>query len=86
MGYALGTATNLRAIELPTGVRDAVQKLLAGIEAAETIQGVNMAGHRAEGFVLGLETASAFRASVIEALYIGLYAAVCARRLSLSCE
>lgn len=62
---------DLRAIALPTGVRVEVLKLLAAIDAAESGQGVRVAGQRAEGFVLGLETASAFKSDVIEALYIG---------------
>ncbi|WP_052028548.1 hypothetical protein [Pseudomonas syringae] len=62
---------SLRTLVLPTGVRAEVLKLLAGIEVAESAQAVNMAGHRAEGFVLGLETACALKADVIEALYIG---------------
>lgn len=63
--------TDLRSIVLPTAVRAEVLKLLAALEAAESTQAVNMSGQRAEGFVLGLEAASAFKPDMIEALYIG---------------
>jgi len=66
----------LRTFVLPTGVL----KLVAGIEMAESPQAVNMTGHRAEGFVLGLETACALKADVIEALYIQFEAATNAKR------
>jgi hypothetical protein len=58
-------------MELPSGIHAVVLKLVASIEVAESAQGVYMASQRAEGFVLGLETASAFKTEVIEALYIG---------------
>lgn len=61
----------LRKLELPPAVRAAVLKLLDTIEVAESARSVNMAAHRAEGFVLGLETAGAFRPDICEALYIG---------------
>ena len=73
----------LRTLVLPAGVRAEVLKLLAGIEVGESAQGVNMAGQRAEGFVLGLETAGAFKADVIEALYIGFETAAELQRKSL---
>ena len=62
---------NIRTMELPAGVRAAVLRLVAGIEVSESVQGVNMASQHAGGFVLGLETAGAFRQDIIEALYIG---------------
>jgi len=77
---------NLRALELPSGVHAAVLKLLVAIEAAESLQGVNIARLRAEGFVLGLETAQAFKLEVIEVLYIGFDEASCARLAALRTE
>lgn len=62
---------SIRTMELPAGVRAAVLRLLAAIEVSESVQGVNMASQHAGGFVLGLETAGAFRPDVIESLYIG---------------
>lgn len=64
-------AVDLRALVLPSGVRVVVLKLLAALEVVDTAQGVNMAAAHAEGFVLGLEAAGAFRAADIEALYVG---------------
>lgn len=66
---------NPKTLELPTGVRAAVLKLLNAVEVAESVRSVNMAAQRAEGFVLGLETAGAFRPDVLEALYIGFESA-----------
>ena len=74
---------NLRTMVFPTRVRAEVLKLLASIEVADSAQGVNMASQRAEGFVLGLETASAFKADVIEALYVGFDKAIEERIASL---
>ena len=58
-------------MELPPHTRATVLRLLSAIEVAETPRAVNMASQRAEGFVLGLETAGAYKTDVIEALYIG---------------
>jgi hypothetical protein len=55
---------NLRALVLRPGVRAAVLKLLPELEE-EAAHVVNMAGQPAKGFVLGLETASAFHADTI---------------------
>lgn len=70
---------NMRALLMPTGVRAEVLKLLAGIEVAESAQSVNLAGQRAEGFVLGIETAGALKNDVVEALYVGFDIATQAR-------
>jgi len=70
---------NLRTLVLPTGVRAEVLKLLASIEVAGSAQAIKMGSTRAEGFVLGLETASAFKTDLIEALYLGFDAVVRAR-------
>lgn len=65
----------LRALELHSRIRAAVMSLQDSIEVAETVQGIRMASQRAEGFVLGLETASALRPDVVEDLYIGFESA-----------
>ena len=62
---------DLRALVMPTTVRNEVFKLLATIEVAETAQAVRVSSNRAEGFVLGLETAQGFTNELIESLYIG---------------
>ena len=72
--------TDLRMMVLPTLVRSVVTRLQAAIEVADTNQGMVMAAQRAEGFVLGLETAGAFQSDVIEALYVGFENAVAIRR------
>lgn len=51
---------DLRTLILPTYVRNEVFKLLAAVEISESNQAVRLAGERAEGFVLGLETAGGF--------------------------
>lgn len=75
--------SDLSTMVLPNGVRAAVVKLQAAIEVAETKQAMNMAVQRAEGFVLGLETAGAFRADVIEKMYVGFEETCLARQLAL---
>jgi len=79
MGHSPGTTMNIRAIALHGAVRTVALKLLAGIEASESAQSVNMAGQRAEGFVLGLEAACALKVDVIENIYIGFSTAVSQR-------
>jgi len=74
---------NLRTLEIASGIRAEVLKILLSIEAAESIQAINMTSHRAEGFVLGLETASALKKEIIEMLYIGFEAATQDRRAHL---
>ena len=66
---------DLRALVMPITVRNEVFKLLATIEVAETVQAVRISSSRAEGFVLGLETAQAFNNELIESLYIGFESA-----------
>lgn len=70
---------DLREQELPTMVRAAALKLLASVQIADNVQALRLAEQRAEGFVLGLETASAYRAETIETLYIGFEQAVADR-------
>ncbi|WP_231667932.1 hypothetical protein [Pseudomonas quasicaspiana] len=74
---------SLNALILPPSVRSVVDRLRAQIEVAETVQGVNMAAQRAEGFVLGLETSGGYKADQIEALYIGLETVAQSRREAL---
>jgi len=70
-------------MELPTGVRTAVLKLLVAVETGESIQAVNMASQRAEGFVLGLETAHALKPDMIEFLYTNFDAAAAQQRTAI---
>lgn len=65
---------------LPPTYHVVAQKLLSAIEEGPTPNLVATAGTRAEGFVLGLETAHALEAARIEALYI-LFAKAAERRL-----
>lgn len=74
---------DLRALVMPTRVRNEVFRLLAAIEVAETAQALSVSEKRAEGFVLGLETACAFNAEMIETFYIGFESAAKARRFTL---
>jgi hypothetical protein len=65
------TALDLHTLVLPARVRAVVLNLLTAIEVGQSAEAVNLAGQRAEGFVLGLETGSAFSQADIEALYRG---------------
>ncbi|PHN22808.1 hypothetical protein [Pseudomonas sp. ICMP 561] len=65
---------------LPPGVRAVVDRLQAQIEVAESVQGVNMAAQRAEGFVLGLETSGGYKTDQVETQYIGFEAVAQSRR------
>lgn len=69
---------DLRTMDMPELVRTQVFRLLASIEVAETKQAVCIAAQRAEGFVLGLETAG-FHHRLTEALYIGFESAAADR-------
>ncbi|MFK3970213.1 hypothetical protein ACI2KS_05730 [Pseudomonas sp. NPDC087358] len=70
---------DLRSLTMPVGIRNQVFRLLAAIEVAESVQAVRMAVNRAEGFVLGLETAEALKRDMIEAMYVGFETASEAR-------
>lgn len=56
---------DLRALPMPIGVRNQVFRLVAAIEVAETIQALRVTANRAEGFVLGLETAEGFNNDLV---------------------
>lgn len=76
---------DLRAVVMPTCGCNEVFRLVAAIEVAETAQALNVTTNRAEGFVLGLETASATPAALVEALYFGFKIAA-KQRLFVICE
>jgi hypothetical protein len=61
---------DLKTMVMPDLVRAEVTRLLVALEAAESTHALLMAAQRAEGFVLGLETAG-FHKHVIEDFYIG---------------
>jgi len=71
----------LKALNLPKAVQAQVLKLLAQIDRAQTADDLFRASDRAEGFVLGLETAKALSAGSIEVLYKAFEDATTARRL-----
>lgn len=77
---------NVHTIELPARIRHEVLKLVAAIQVGETAQSVGMACQRAEGFVLGLETAVALRNGTIEALYVSFELAGALKRQNLDLE
>jgi hypothetical protein len=58
------------SVTLPPNIMKIAERLLASIESADSmLQGVKV-GARAEGFVLGLETACCIEAEQIETLYV----------------
>lgn len=57
-------------IILPKEALKVAERLLAAIEAADNMLKAVKTGARAEGFVLGLETARYMDAARIEALYV----------------
>lgn len=69
------------ALNLPQAVQAQVLKLLSQIGRAQTADDLFRASDRAEGFVLGLETAKALNAGSIEVLYKAFDDAATARRL-----
>lgn len=71
------------ALILPAGVQAQAAKLLASVARASTAADCKLAAQRADGFVLGLETAHALNAASIEALYILFENAEMARALEL---
>ncbi|AOA08824.1 hypothetical protein [Pseudomonas sp. TMW 2.1634] len=72
---------DLRAVVMPTRGCTEVFRLVAAIEVAETAQALNVS----EGFLLGLETASATPAALVEELYFGFKIAA-KQRLFVICE
>ncbi len=70
----------LAALKLPNAVEVQTLKLLHQIELAHTADDLFRASDRAEGFVLGLETAKVLNAASIEGLYKIFEAAAAARR------
>jgi hypothetical protein len=57
-------------ISLPKGVGPQAAKLWDAITQASTADDLNRAGGKAEGFVLGLESAKAIKSQVAESLYV----------------
>jgi hypothetical protein len=57
-------------IILPADTLRVAERLLGAIEAADSMLQAVKCGARAEGFVLGLETARSMEAARIEALYV----------------
>eukprot|EP01133_Synstelium_polycarpum_P005143 gene5142-5962_t len=57
-------------ISLPKGVGPQAIKLLDAITGADTKEDLNRAGGKAEGFVLGLESAKAIKSQIAESLYV----------------
>jgi hypothetical protein len=77
----MAVTDDVNAMILPHAVQVQVLKLLAQIDRAQTADDLFRASDRAEGFVLGLETAKALNAWTIEALYKAFDDASTARRL-----
>ncbi|MBP5125812.1 hypothetical protein [Pseudomonas protegens] len=61
---------SIEQINLPKGVGPQAGKLLDAITQAGSAMDLNRAGGKAEGFVLGLESAKAIKSQVAEALYV----------------
>ncbi|MGE8190983.1 hypothetical protein [Pseudomonas sp. NPDC086278] len=61
---------SIAQISLPKGVGPHAEKLLDAITQAGTADELNRAGGKAEGFVLGLESAKAIKSQVAESLYV----------------
>ncbi|MFK3821587.1 hypothetical protein ACI2KL_05150 [Pseudomonas yamanorum] len=68
-------------ISLPKGVGPQALKLLDAITGADTKEDLNRAGGKAEGFVLGLESAKAIKSQIAESLYVA-YDDAASNRLS----
>jgi len=61
---------SIEQISLPKGVGPQASKLWDAITQAGTAEDLNRAGGKAEGFVLGLESAKAIKSQVAESLYV----------------
>jgi hypothetical protein len=57
-------------ISLPKGAGSHAEKLLDAINQAGTLSELSRAGGKAEGFVLGLETAKVIKSQIAERLYV----------------
>jgi hypothetical protein len=65
-----GARMTTAQISLPKGVGPHAEKLFDAITQASTAEELNRAGGKAEGFVLGLETAKAIKSQIAESLYV----------------
>jgi hypothetical protein len=65
-----GVPMSIAQISLPKGVGPHADKLFDAITQASTADDLNRAGGKAEGFVLGLESAKAIKSQVAESLYV----------------
>ena len=65
-----GVRMSIAQISLPKGVGPHAEKLLDAITQASTADELNRAGGKAEGFVLGLESAKAIKSQIAESLYV----------------
>ncbi|AZD07435.1 hypothetical protein C4K26_2023 [Pseudomonas chlororaphis] len=61
---------SIEQISLPKGVSPQAMKLWDAITQAGSAAELNRAGGKAEGFVLGLESAKAIKSQVAESLYV----------------
>ncbi|ROL86142.1 hypothetical protein [Pseudomonas chlororaphis] len=61
---------SIEQISLPKGVGPQAMKLWDAITQAGSAAELNRAGGKAEGFVLGLESAKAIKSQVAESLYV----------------
>ncbi|VVO14846.1 hypothetical protein [Pseudomonas fluorescens] len=61
---------SIEQISLPKGVGPQASKLWDAITQAGSADELNRAGGKAEGFVLGLESAKAIKSQVAESLYV----------------
>ncbi|WP_404941645.1 hypothetical protein [Pseudomonas danubii] len=61
---------SIEQINLPKGVGPQADKLWDAITQAAAAADLNRAAGKAEGFVLGLESAKAIKSQVAEALYV----------------
>lgn len=66
---------NLEKLSLPPPILKMAARLLRAIEGAETPHQARVATARADGFVLGLETAQVLSAEAIKMLYASFEAA-----------
>jgi hypothetical protein len=65
-----GVRMSIAQISLPKGVGPHAEKLFDAITQASTVEDLNRAGGKAEGFVLGLESAKAIKSQIAESLYV----------------
>jgi len=61
---------SIAQMTLPKGVGPHAEKLFDAITGASTAEDLNRAGGKAEGFVLGLESAKAIKSQIAESLYV----------------